>query len=315
MEKIFYGWVPNLSGDIYLHDPFTARKKFTPYSNLMECIPQGVKDEISGDSRAFYRKKYLSDNPSDKDEVTLFIYITSSSQFHQLTRVLLLSKSKHTYELVADTKVQILDKYGLVKFDLSSKREDLLEGDKFARDFINQIYVDVRDTYHEHTHHDGDMGSSADCLLPISYSSDEINAVAEIIANYKRKILEYHKKLKVYTKTNEKSNVIQVSIDSIRQAKGELLYALSFLNYYASKIQDHPDKRNQFAQDRSVFLNAIRSIDTFSDEINTKYIFLSTETQKKHGWYLCILTVCLCILTVFLVALTLVLIFPNYFLK
>ena len=300
MEKTFYGWVPNLNGDIYLHDPFNDRQKFTPYSNLTERIPQDVKDEISAGLQAFYRKKRLSDNPSDVNDVTLFIYIASGSQSRQLTRVLLLSESENMYKLIVDTKVQIIDKYGLIKFDLSPKAVDLLDDDGYTRDFINQIYIDVRDIYHEHTHHDGDLNSSADCLLPMSYSSDETNAVAEIVANFKRKIPEYHKKLKVYTKANGKSNVIQVSIDSIRQAKGEFIYALGFLNYYASEIQDHQDKQNQLLQDRFIFLNAIRSIDTFSDEINTKYTFISTETQKRHSWFLCVLTVFLVGLTIIL---------------
>ncbi len=297
MEKTFYGWVPNLSGDIYLHDPFNDREKFTPYSNLTERIPQDLNDEIPADLQVFYRKKRLSDNPLDEEEVTLFIYVTSGSQSHQLTRVLLLSESDSLYTLIVDIKVQIIDKYGLIKFDLSPKAVDLLDDDEYTRNFINQIYVDARDIYHEHTHHDGDLNSSADCLLPMSYSSDETNAVAEIVANYKRKILEYHKKLKVYTKVNGKSNVIQVSIESIRQAKGEFIYALSFLNFYASKTQDH---QNQLV-DRLIFLNAIKSIDTFSDEINTKYIFISTETQKRHSWFLSVLTVLLVALTIILI--------------
>jgi len=297
MEKTFYGWVPNLSGDIYLHDPFNDRDKFTPYSDHTERIPQDINDEISAGLQAFYRKKRLSDNPRDEEEFTLFIYITSGSQSRQLARVLLLSESDSLYTLIVDIKVQIIDKYGLIKFDLSPKAVDLLDDDEYTRNFINQIYVDVRDIYHEHTHHDGDLNSSAACLLPMSYSPDETNAVAEIVANYKRKILEYHKKLKVYTKANGKSNVIQVSIESIRQAKGEFIYALSFLTFYASKTQD---QQNQLV-DRFIFLNAIKSIDTFSDEINTKYIFISTETQKRHSWILSVLTVLLVVLTIILI--------------
>jgi hypothetical protein len=210
-----------------------------------------------------------------------------------LKQILVFQENGKLFKLIGHVKIDTLEKRGLIKFQLVKFADPNTELEK---EFINQVYINIKNLYHEHTHHDGDIATAADSMLPVCFIDDDITSKMEIIQQFQNKIIAYHKAIKFFSNLFEdhhnKTSIKTVHV-IIRQAKGEFIYALNFLNCFKD------DFGKDFEVYENIFRNAIISIDTFSEEANVKYNFQLSEGIRWLTYILVALTVGLIVITIF----------------
>ena len=213
------------------------------------------------------------------------------------------------YRCLIGVKILAFHHCGLIH--LESQLFENLDSE-FEESLLNQIFFELKALYHEHTHHDGNSESSADMLTRVHISDSEEDAISKILQWYQDKINTYHCRIRDLIKVDKKSQNIEASVEIIRQAKGEFIYGLSFINYYGQR------NANLNKYYTVLFEHAIQSIDTFYNEIEMKYCYLSTEINldlaKNANWLTenaihiaedtRLLTVIMALLTIFIIMLT-----------
>ena len=212
----------------------------------------------------------MSDKKTDS-ESHLFVYLLSSKD--KLEEILVFQEDvDQKLKLIIRIAISNLEEQGLISFEST---DGTFYNIKRERAFINQVFINIRDLYHEHTHHDGDSATVADSLLLLSLDNgDREKAKIDILQNCQRKIINYHKLIKDALKVKHTRTAIETIHSLIRQAKGEFIYATNFINLY---FTDSEGRQSYI----SLFENSIRSIDTFYEEVNTNYTFLLTEQQTR----------------------------------
>jgi hypothetical protein len=242
-------------------------------TNYSDKIEQKYINIIKEYPVRYEKTVFLSDKKTDSDESHLFVYLLSSP--NELKEILIFQENeKHLLKLIIRIAILDIQPRGLIQFE---SNESIFINIKGENAFINQVFINIRDLYHEHTHHDGDNTAVADSLLLVSLDNDNVpQALDEILKNFQRKIIRYHKLIKEALKVKHTKIAVETTHSLIRQAKGEFIYAINFVNLYFFKSENHPLYINFFE-------NAIRSIDTFYEETNTKYLFELTETQTQSS--------------------------------
>ena len=227
---------------------------------------------MSNYSFQFEKNVHLSDKKIDSAESHLFVYLLSTSDILKEILVFREDANQKLLKLIIHVTIQDIQPRGLIKFESS---EGTFDDIKSENAFINQVYINIRNLYHEHTHHDGDDSTAADSLLLLSLNNDNNSkALNEIFRNRQRKIITYHKLIKDALKETRTKVAVEATHSLIRQAKGEFIYSIIFLDLYFFRSKD-------YQLHVKLFENAIRSIDTFYEEANTKYLFELTEVQTK----------------------------------
>jgi len=302
-DIICYGWIPNLTGDIFLMDPFKNKKKFFSIDQYSNRIPVTFLSEFGSSENVKVRPKIFSDNKDDiKNENELIVYILDKEDTKKLVKWYVFINSGdvgEAYKLVAYIDIIEFDEKGLIKFVAHEPEND---NSTITNEFLNQIYIDIRDIYHEHTHHDGDSdGDAADSLIPLSIDSkDEAAAIKGILVKFQTKIVTYHKRIKQYINVIDKSKYITVAVEKIRQASGEYLYAQNFVAFYGDRGNINITVYQQ------LFSNVIQSMSVFLEELNAKYSHETSVITKRQNKLLLVMTIAL-------VALTLATIILGYF--
>jgi len=255
--------------------------------------------DINQDDFVFSAEKVLSDNKQDDDEIITFYYILSKNDFYP-NKIIGLIKNKDSvdklsYNHLMTVSINKFDKKGFLSLNLESficNPEEI--PDKFLHEFMNQIFINLRDIYHEHTHHDGDNDKTADSLITLSFSDSEEKGLLDLLRMYQEKIIEYHREIKSLLKEERPPNYVSAASATIRLAKGEFLYAKNLLLYYSDRIENS----KLFL---SIFDNAISSMGVFFDDISLKHYSESVKSQDKLNSSINILTMVVVLLTLFLV--------------
>lgn len=230
------GWIPTVSGNISLLNPFgkTGRGlldiKTFDLSNYSGKIEQRYMDIMSNYSFQFEKNVHLSDKKIDSAESHLFVYLLSTSDILKEILVFREDANQKLLKLIIHVTIQDIQPRGLIKFESS---EGTFDDIKSENAFINQVYINIRNLYHEHTHHDGDDSTAADSLLLLSLNNDNNSkALNEIFRNRQRKIITYHKLIKDALKETCTKVAVEATHSLIRQAKGEFIYSIIFLDLY-----------------------------------------------------------------------------------
>lgn len=192
--------------------------------------------------------------------------------------------------MVGHIIVDDIDKRGLIKFRLINF---ILDNDQLKREFVNLVFINIKELYHKHTHHDGDT-SVADRLLPVCFTDNRIVGMAGILTQFQKKIIFYNLLIKEnFIFNNKKSlfwNPMNSVHEAIRQATGEFLYALNFINFYKNDIEDVDVYE-------TVFRNEISSINAYSEEAESQYGLWLTQKITILTWLLVGLTVLLVVIS------------------
>jgi hypothetical protein len=261
-----------------LQNPFTDLKLYNidTYKNQITTIEY---EEIKKYPNNFVRVKNLSDVIKIPCPV-LIVYLTQTEildrkEFQIPKRLFIYLKNENTSHLLI-CKIDILRMHyrGLTEFESTFF---IVKDNYFEKEFLKSVFIDIRDLYHEHTHHDGDIELAADSLSTISCGQTYEDSIKDVIANFQEKIILYHKLIKfLLNKKGKTQEIIRYVVDYVRQAKAESIYALNFLNYYKENIQ-----KDNIDIYMKIFENSLISYDMRFNEINSKYDAESTEKLNE----------------------------------
>ena len=225
-----------------------------------ECL-----DIIDRYQLCYEKSVTLSDEECDQKEVSLFVYLLENGEpRHKLKEILVFQENDNFLQLVGHIIVDDIDKKGLIIF---RSLKFVLDNEQLEREFVNLVFINIKELYHKHTHHDGDT-SVADRLLPVCFTNDRKLGVAGIVKQFQKKIIFYNLLIKENFLVNNRKGMLwnpMVSVhEVIRQATGEFLYALNFINFYKDDI-DHPEIYE------GIFRNEISSVNAYSAEAESQY--------------------------------------------
>ena len=233
----------------------------------------------------------LSDDERDKNELSIFIYLLRDSQDHkELKEILVFQENGTLLNFVGHAGIDSIDRRGLIKFH---SIRFCFNNEKLEAAFINQIFVNVKEMYHKHTHHDGD-GAVADRLLPVCITRCDTLGKLGILKQFQKKIIFYNTEIKDYFMYARQSHFYDPRAAThavMRQGKGEFIYALNFIKFYCGHL---PEKELY----ETVFTNEISSINTYSREAESEYSLWLTNRISLLTWGLLFLTVILILTTV-----------------
>lgn len=251
-DTVWYAWIPNLSGDIFLCDIRRALEE----------------SDFVGNGEDYYSRAIAISDISSK---TYNFSLTVPGEF---------SCSRDKNELVVELKeveakvVCEIERNGLVKLSATFQEEGEAN---FYLGIVSAIYYEIRNIFHEHTHHD----KEADRLLDVVRGENRDNAIATLVRQYERKIFDYHHYLKEYLsqphfRTYLKQCVkgiiqwfnwksVQVKqpspVECVAQAEGEMLYALLFVNLFKEDL-------DAYEKYHFVFRNAFDSFNGIRNKIS-----------------------------------------------
>jgi hypothetical protein len=282
-DLIYYGWIPNLSGNVFL----------LKVDDLLERMGYVKKKE-----GVYSKRKRISDLEQD-DDCNIVLEFPSKFESRNPENELVFSISELKTKAICRIK-----KNGFLSIDLIFADSFPIKAD-YIPVLALTIYQEVKDIFHEHTHHNKEVDK---LISPVKSRSEE-EAIEDIIAQYQVKIIDYHLLLKGhllregilgYLWRNLKKFVLvkygvipatPPSIPFAAQAKGEMLYAIMFINLFLEKTNADYEKYS------FIFNNAYNSISALSNEISQMLQDYSNRLML--------------ILTFLLVILTLVLIWPR----
>ncbi len=180
---------------------------------------------------------------------------------------------KIDFENVSVAEIIDITKEGIVFFKVISNVKD-------KQKLAEQIFIVVKDVYHEHTHHhhEDDM-----LLRPVEteegkYKINDIVA-KKILNQYTEKIIHYHKKLNEYIDERQimRASKMKGLLLLFKKSIGEMIYALHFISlvkpHISSELYDSHKKSYESA------LTSIRNLrDNFplhQNQLNINLFVLS----------------------------------------
>lgn len=259
MEEQWYGWIPLLTAEIAFENSIlnlinqrtitiiNDKEKIKLLYDLLPPSDNLKTLSISDDIKYFEFSKKFRDPPEENSTVVIFV-----DKEYKIIRVLIFN-SRH--ELRSITICEI-DRKGIVKIFPSYRFQLKL---KLDLNIVRDTYIAIRDIYHQHTHHKCGQ-KHGDILLPPLLAESRAEAIKKINDTFQRKIIKYHKMIKE-TSLEKK---LDVSSDVIKEAKGEMTYAISFIELFKGEI-------NNYNEYHFSYLNAIRAIDILARDIELHY--------------------------------------------
>ena len=240
----FWAWIPILTKEIQ-YEFFITKMKDNGLVDVSESDKETIRYILKSEDFDCYRQQ----DSEDENQKT-FKAILCVKDY----------KIEHVFMYDSEGKIKTLAHCsiydnGLVKINLDSSTAQI--SDKIQPKVAKRIYILIRDVYHSHTHH----GKYDDLhLLPV-LSDDKKYAIKKLLNQYDKKIIIYHKTIKIDVKNHTGFNA---AIKLITSAKGEMNYALHFLTLMKADVDD-------FESYKSSFLINIRSISILADELELKY--------------------------------------------
>lgn len=275
-DSYWFGWIPILTNEILI-DYYIVNLRETA-TKLTGEDKKRIDGILSKDGLYY---KWVKE--SDESPTNIASIVVSIGDNNKVDDILIFDEQ-------GQLKVHSLctvENDGIVKINLLFPKKN------YESKIVAQCYIIVRDVYHSHTHH----YKHEDLLLSPVKANERKEASHKILKQYLTKIPEYHKKIRKSIEIEEK---IDQTATLITKAKGEMLYALSFINLFKSDI-DNSQSLN------FIFSNAHASIEVLSKEIEVYYSSKTNEqmTQianktKNLTIWLLIVTIVLAVLTIFL---------------
>jgi len=260
----WYGWIPTLTGNIFLSDPFQDGSIYKSLENYSEKIQLNVLIQLNEYYVLVKDKKFNNNTKRDNGEKATVIYAFNKDRPNNLERLYLFFEDERNtgYILYGHADIITLSKNGLIEFDV---HEIITSPDpSFTRELANQIYIDIRDTYHKHTHH-GEDDLAGEGLIPICVQKETPEeAICGIIDLFLNKIDLYHENIDPYLHSTK--IVITGAVELIRRASGEFLYAQHFCLNMADMLPS--GMKEKYIQ---IFANSIQLMNIFLNEVNAKY--------------------------------------------
>lgn len=132
----------------------------------------------------------------------------------------------HTHERLNKWKIKLRTKREKLQVDCELEESGLckitvVDGGS-SYDNILAIYRFIRDIYHKHIHHSGDLP-----LRPIE-GNDENDAIEGNLDQYRQKVRDYHQEAKDFIDSGKFDD----AVDIISSGRGEMQYAKSFVNLF-----------------------------------------------------------------------------------
>jgi hypothetical protein len=153
----------------------------------------------------------------------------------------LLTLYKKTGDIVAELCNGSVNfsKDGMAEFELNGALKQIV-----VRKLLFEVYVNLKEIFHEHIHHDDSDHNGADSLLRMEYDVSRDDAVKEIARNYAVKVNWYLKMLKGYAATTDSKKASSEARESAElgfygiaiQARGEFLFGLNFLESFKDTL-------------------------------------------------------------------------------
>jgi len=278
-SNTYYGWIPTLAGNIFLFNPFLDEIKYKSIQRYSKEIPSDIYEEVNANYHALVNEINPSDNEKkDGREKAIVIYAFKTNDHNYLERLYLLREKEDNtgYKLLSKADIISLSENGLIKFNVYGT--GFLAEKEIKQEIVNQIYINIRDAYHKHTHHDGD-NLAADSLAPCCLGKTDEDGICRIIDTYLRKIIYYHGGIQSLIHHNIQSkNQIVVAVELIRQASGEFLYAQNFCVEFGDLLDFR--MKEKYIQ---TFANNIQSMNIFHNEINAKYSYETSTIASKQN--------------------------------
>lgn len=257
MPNIYYGWIPILGTRLYFH--YAIEELEIHEGKLTE---KGVKDRgIEYDINHKYYRIYTSEDVKNKK----FEFIVAVDKDNRVDKIYY-SKGK---KLKALAHCEI-DNKGLVKLEVEyyNKEKEVLDGSKKADEYeiAYDFYRIVRNIYHRHTHHE----DSKDSSLKIVPTKDRLHGIEQILSHFEQKTIIAHKRLRDTMKFPKRYGY---AAKLITQSRGEMIYALNFVNLFKKDISEDKEKEYKF-----VFSNALQSLNVLADKIEKEYDYKLNHT-------------------------------------
>lgn len=264
MSDSWYGWIPSLTREIPFKYFIDISKSKFEYDEITDEKRKKSLDKILSNSGVSYYTFYQKfEDPPDEESIV----IVSVNNENKIDRVVISHKSPiFTIEEIDYWACCKIQDNGLLEINRGNINPNAIESD-----VINQIYIIVRDIYHEHTHHDcGD--EHGDIFLEPVLVKNEKEAVEKINKRFQEKIVYYHGWINYSKKNLPIPKNLEAISTYIKNAKGEMTYAISFVDlfkdFFEENKENHTSSHDQY---RSSYLNAISSIDILAKEIEIHY--------------------------------------------
>ncbi|PKP60252.1 MAG: hypothetical protein CVT89_00255 [Candidatus Altiarchaeales archaeon HGW-Altiarchaeales-2] len=137
---------------------------------------------------------------------------------------------------------------------------------------MTEVYVCVRDLYHQHTHHD----ESHELLLCVVNEENEEKNISKILDQYRKKIIKYHKTIKEGIENHPDEKIL---LNDILLAKGEMRYAMRLI-----------ELTNQSVHLKEQFQHSYESFKDFEAHIGKIYEGGRADEMKRLTFVIFILT-------------------------
>lgn len=237
----WYGWIPILSGKLFL-----------PEEEDIEKSARKLQSQI-------------------REEEEYNIEYEYNSHEHDRWKIKLITEED---ELLVDCKLEDNGFYEITSID----------GDA-SYGSVCTIHRFIRDVYHKHIHHSGDLP-----LYPV-LSNDKKSAIEEILNQYRQKVRDYHQESKDFINSGRLDDALY----SIFSGRGEMQFAKSFANLFFTG-----ERRESYIK---TFENSDKSLAVLMDKINT--LMIPILDKRKDMFYL--------LITVFFTFLTMFSVFSTFF--
>lgn len=277
-EQEWYGCIPSLTVELAFEycisnlktqpetREITDEEEIKSIDNLLQSTDalktQLVSKYKSKEIKYFEFYKNFKDTQEENSKVVIFV-----DNKYKIIRVIIFNKKQ---EVAAIATCEI-DNNGLVKISFSYQPKqglNKIELEKIEKNIAIQVYIIIRDIYHQHTHHEYGKDHS-DILLPPVQAKNDKEAIKKINDKYQEKIITYHEKLHEILK--DPTQIPYGFFDEIKHAKGEMTYAISFIKLFKDKIKHY--EKYHFS-----YLNGIRALDILATDVKLRYSF---EINRK----------------------------------
>jgi hypothetical protein len=271
-----YGWVPSLSGNILIEEPFV---NLGPINQINPTY--SATRYLALFSNNLFKYKSLND---EKPKIkTTIIYSFDGVNPYPVEMSFFKEKD---FEFVAKFRILEFLEKGLIKIEIYEFNPVLIQNhnvkaSEAEKMLLKQAFFDLRDMFHKQTHtiSNGDKDEYPDSLTQPSFKTIKLEAIKEIIHFHQQKVHLYNNfNLGLKTKSQQMRGDKNVLFDStlIRtQAKGCFIYALNFIEFYGKDLSN--EEREFF---KTIFNNAIAAMEAFCEEIDTYYNVSITESLR-----------------------------------
>ena len=244
----FWGWIPILTNKVHF-EYLISIMEHDGFADLSESDIEFVRNILETKEYICYMREDSEDKNSNKYKVIICL------KDYKIEHVLFFDGEN---TLKAHAQCSICDD-GFVEIKLDDDSATI--SDRIKPDVAERVYIVVRDVYHSHTHHD----KYDDLLLHPVLADNKKNAVEKLLDHYEKKIITYHKAIKIDVKDDSNE-----AIDLITLAKGEMEYASALVVQQSKHIDDFESYKN-------VFSNSLQSISVLSDYIELKFNHRMTQ--------------------------------------